>query len=111
MHPQNSGDIRRLQEFHLWNLVGFPGETALAAARLIFGGVLDRHPGLRVILAHGGRYFPDQLSRRAVHDHGTQPRLGQQGRLGNLDDPGGASQGEGARGVMGVGCWVLGVGC
>ncbi len=37
LHPQNWGDMRRLRDFHLWNLVGFPTETALAASRLILG--------------------------------------------------------------------------
>ena len=71
IHPQNEGDIRRLRNYHLWNLVGFPTETALAAARLIFGAVFERFPGLRVILAHGGGYFPYQLGRL---DHGYAVR-------------------------------------
>jgi len=71
IHPQNEGDIRRLRDYHLWNLVGFPTETALAAARLIFGGVFERFPRLRVILAHGGGYFPYQLGRL---DHGYAVR-------------------------------------
>jgi aminocarboxymuconate-semialdehyde decarboxylase len=71
IHPQNEGDMRRLRDYHLWNLVGFPTETALAAARLIFGGVFERFPGLRVILAHGGGYFPYQLGRL---DHGYAAR-------------------------------------
>jgi aminocarboxymuconate-semialdehyde decarboxylase len=71
LHPQNSGDVRRLRDMHLWNLVGFPAETAIAAARLILGGVLERHPGLRLIFAHGGGYFPYQLGRL---DHGYRMR-------------------------------------
>lgn len=38
----------------LWNTVGNPLETAIAAAHLVMSGVLEAHPGLRVILAHGG---------------------------------------------------------
>jgi len=63
LHPQNWGDMRRLRDYDLWNLVGFPLETSLAAAHLIFGGVLQRFPRLRVILAHGGGYFPYQVGR------------------------------------------------
>ena len=76
LHPQNHGDLRRLQDYHLWNLVGFPFETALTAARLLLGGVFERHPGLRVILAHGGGFFPYQIGRL---DHGwrTRPALRQ----------------------------------
>jgi aminocarboxymuconate-semialdehyde decarboxylase len=78
IHPQNEGDIRRLRDYHLWNLVGFPTETALAAARLIFGGVFERFPRLRVILAHGGGYFPYQIGRL---DHGYAVRREARERL------------------------------
>jgi aminocarboxymuconate-semialdehyde decarboxylase len=78
LHPQNSGDVRRLQDLHLWNLVGFPSETALAVARLILGGVLERFPRLRIILAHGGGYFPYQIGRL---DHGWAARPDLAGRL------------------------------
>jgi aminocarboxymuconate-semialdehyde decarboxylase len=74
LHPQNSGDIRRLEDLHLWNLVGFPTETALAVARLILGGVFERHPGLKVILAHGGGYFPYQIGR-LDHGYAVRPEL------------------------------------
>jgi aminocarboxymuconate-semialdehyde decarboxylase len=52
-----------LQGYHLANAVGNPHETYGAASRLIVGGVLDRHPGLRVLLVHGGGSFPYQLGR------------------------------------------------
>jgi aminocarboxymuconate-semialdehyde decarboxylase len=74
LHPQNSGDMRRLHDLHLWNLVGFPTETALTVARLILGGVFERHPRLRVILAHGGGYFPYQLGR-LDHGYAARPEL------------------------------------
>ena len=71
VHPQNWGDTSRVHDYHLWNLVGFPTETALAAARLILGGVFERFPRLRVILAHGGGFFPYQVGRL---DHGYDVR-------------------------------------
>ena len=74
LHPQNSGDVRRLEDLHLWNLVGFPAETALTVARLILGGVFERHPGLKVILAHGGGYFPYQIGR-LDHGYAVRPDL------------------------------------
>jgi aminocarboxymuconate-semialdehyde decarboxylase len=52
-----------LSGFHLSNVIGNPTETFVAAARLIVGGVLDRHPGLRVQLVHAGGAFPYQLGR------------------------------------------------
>jgi aminocarboxymuconate-semialdehyde decarboxylase len=76
LHPQNWGDVRRMKDLHLWNLVGFPMETALTAARLILGGVFERHPGLRVILAHGGGYFPYQIGR-LDHGYAARPELRQ----------------------------------
>ncbi len=71
VHPQNWGDMRRMRSHHIWNLVGFPAETALAAAHLILGGVFERFPRLRVVLAHGGGYFPYQIGRL---DHGYEVR-------------------------------------
>jgi aminocarboxymuconate-semialdehyde decarboxylase len=52
-----------MRRYHLRNLIGNPAETALGAAHLIFGGVLDRHPGLVVLLAHGGGALPWVLGR------------------------------------------------
>lgn len=53
IHPSASGDAR-LDAYYLGNLVGNPMETTIVAAQLVMGGVLERHPGLRVLLAHGG---------------------------------------------------------
>jgi aminocarboxymuconate-semialdehyde decarboxylase len=63
LHPQNAGDIRRLQDMHLWNAVGFPFETALMASRLVMSGLFEKFPKLNVVLAHGGGYFPYQIGR------------------------------------------------
>jgi aminocarboxymuconate-semialdehyde decarboxylase len=78
LHPQNWGEMRRLTQYHLWNLVGFPTETALAAAHLVAGGVFERHPELKIILAHGGGYFPYQIGRL---DHGYRVRAELRDRL------------------------------
>jgi aminocarboxymuconate-semialdehyde decarboxylase len=53
IHPGSSPD-KRLDAFYLSNLLGNPMETTIAAANLIFAGVMHRFPGLRIILAHGG---------------------------------------------------------
>ena len=53
IHPGSSPDTR-LDPFYLSNLLGNPVETTIAAANLIFAGVMHRFPGLKVILAHGG---------------------------------------------------------
>jgi aminocarboxymuconate-semialdehyde decarboxylase len=51
------------ERFFILNTVGNPLETHLAAARLILGGVFDRHPELTVQLSHGGGALPYQLAR------------------------------------------------
>jgi aminocarboxymuconate-semialdehyde decarboxylase len=57
LHPSGVPDAYRQRDFYLAQLVGYPMETALAVARLIFGGVLERHD-LTVCLAHGGGCLP-----------------------------------------------------
>jgi aminocarboxymuconate-semialdehyde decarboxylase len=74
LHPQNAGDPSRLQDYHLWNLVGFMMETATAGARLIMAGVFERHPRLKIVLAHGGGFLPYQLGR-LDHGHKVRPEL------------------------------------
>jgi aminocarboxymuconate-semialdehyde decarboxylase len=53
IHPGSSPDAR-LDSFYLSNLLGNPVETTIAAANLVFAGVMHRFPDLQVILAHGG---------------------------------------------------------
>jgi aminocarboxymuconate-semialdehyde decarboxylase len=53
LHPSTVSAPARLGAYHLVQLLGYPAETALAASRLVFGGVLDRHR-LVLCLAHGG---------------------------------------------------------
>ena len=52
------GTPRRLHAYHLGNVIGNTTETAIAAAHLIFGGVLDRLPALEVSLPHSGGVLP-----------------------------------------------------
>jgi aminocarboxymuconate-semialdehyde decarboxylase len=40
--------------FYMWNTVGNPFETTITAAHMVMAGVMERHPGLKVVLAHGG---------------------------------------------------------
>ena len=47
-----------MHPYYLGNLPGNPIDTAIAACHLIFGGVLDRHPKLKVTLPHGGGVLP-----------------------------------------------------
>ena len=52
-------------------MVGQPTETTVALSHLIFSGMLDRHPGLRIIAAHGGGYLPFYIGRS---DHAWEQR-------------------------------------
>jgi aminocarboxymuconate-semialdehyde decarboxylase len=55
VHPTTGGlDLPVMKEHYLWNTVGNPIETAVTAAHLVMAGVMERHPRLRVLLAHGG---------------------------------------------------------
>lgn len=67
LHPYNSLAGRDVSRYFLGNLVGNPAESTIAIAHLIFGGVLERHPGLRICMVHGGGFAPYQLGR---WDHG-----------------------------------------
>ena len=63
MHPNNVAGADRLKSYYLNNLIGNPLDTTIAAACLIFGGVIDRYPKMRFCLAHGGGFTPYQAAR------------------------------------------------
>jgi len=63
LHPVSVIGHARLTPHYLTNLLGNPFETAIAAAHLIFGGVLDRFPRLTVCLPHAGGAFPWLVGR------------------------------------------------
>ncbi len=63
IHPIDVLGVQRLRDYYLHNGLGNPYETALAAARLVFGGVLDRFPRLQVCLAHAGGALPYLIGR------------------------------------------------
>lgn len=59
VHPTTTGfGLEALRPHYLWNSVGNPLETAVTAAGMAAAGVLDRHPGLTILLAHGGGALP-----------------------------------------------------
>ena len=63
LHPTFVLAPERLERYYLTNLLGNPFETAVAAAHLIFGGVLDRYPALEFVLPHAGGAFPWLVGR------------------------------------------------
>ena len=72
LHPTNVAGRDRLTSWALENLIGNPLDTTIAAASLILSGVLDRHPGLKIVLAHGGGYFPFGVGR-LTHGYNHNP--------------------------------------
>jgi len=71
IHPTNVAGADRLRSYYLANLIGNPLDTTIAAACLVFGGVMERHPKLNVCLVHGGGFVPYQAGRWA---HGWHVR-------------------------------------
>jgi aminocarboxymuconate-semialdehyde decarboxylase len=72
IHPVDVLGGERLRDYYLTNLIGNPMDTTVAAARLVFGGVLARLPRLRLILSHGGGAFPF-LRGRLEHGFAVRP--------------------------------------
>jgi aminocarboxymuconate-semialdehyde decarboxylase len=71
IHPLGFSHGQRFGAFFMINTVGQPLEEMIAAQHLILGGVLDRHPALKVLIVHGGGYFPYYLGRL---DHAWRAR-------------------------------------
>ncbi|MET9514371.1 amidohydrolase family protein [Streptomyces sp. NPDC002994] len=75
LHPFGCTLDERLDQWYLSNTVGQPTENAVALSHLIFSGVLDRHPELRIVAAHGGGYLPTHIGR-SDHAWSTRPDAG-----------------------------------
>jgi aminocarboxymuconate-semialdehyde decarboxylase len=71
MHPSGFTEGRRFGDHYFSNVIGIPLESTIAVHHLIFGGVLDAFPGLKVVVAHGGGYLPAYSGRI---DHGAAAR-------------------------------------
>ena len=65
VHPWEMAGRDRMTRYWLPWLVGMPAETSLAICSLIFGGVLEKLPKLRIAFAHGGGAFPATIGRIA----------------------------------------------
>jgi aminocarboxymuconate-semialdehyde decarboxylase len=71
IHPGNPPGAERMRDYYLTNFLGFPLDTTLAVALLVFGGVFDRYPNLKICLAHAGGVLPFLLGR---FEHGQAER-------------------------------------
>jgi aminocarboxymuconate-semialdehyde decarboxylase len=72
MHPSGFTEGGRLTDHYFSNVIGIPVESTIAVHHLIFGGVLDAYPGLKLVVAHGGGYLP-AYSGRIDHAASARP--------------------------------------
>ncbi|MBM3469731.1 MAG: amidohydrolase [Armatimonadetes bacterium] len=73
VHPTTRGfDLPALGGYYMWNTVGNPLETTIAAAQMVMAGMMERYPRLKVLLAHGGGALLS-VRGRLRHSHSFQP--------------------------------------
>jgi aminocarboxymuconate-semialdehyde decarboxylase len=78
VHPTGVAGADRLKSYYLVNLIGNPLDTTIAAASLVFGGVIERYPNIKFLMVHGGGFVPYQAGR---FNHGWQVRAEPRARL------------------------------
>jgi aminocarboxymuconate-semialdehyde decarboxylase len=74
VHPWDMMGSEKMTKYWLPWLVGMPAETSLAICSMIFGGIFERFPKLRVCFAHGGGSFPGTIGR-IEHGFNVRPDL------------------------------------
>lgn len=74
IHPLGFTDGKRLARYTFNNVIGNPLESTIAIGHLIFDGVLERHPGLKVCVAHGGGYIAQYIGRMD-HVYACRPEV------------------------------------
>jgi aminocarboxymuconate-semialdehyde decarboxylase len=80
IHPNGFTEASRLSRFYFNNVIGNPLETTIALHYLIFDGVLERHPKLKILAVHGGGYlgaYPGRIDHAwgaRSDSHGALPR-------------------------------------
>jgi aminocarboxymuconate-semialdehyde decarboxylase len=71
-HPYQCLAQGGMNEYYLSNFVGFPLDTTLMVAHLMYSGALDELKDLKILLAHGGGYVPYQIGR-FIHGFNVRP--------------------------------------
>jgi aminocarboxymuconate-semialdehyde decarboxylase len=71
LHPLGFTEPKRLTQHFLTNVIGNPLDTTVALAHLVFGGVLERYPRLKIVAAHGGGFLGHYYARM---DHAYRVR-------------------------------------
>ncbi len=74
VHPWDMMGQDRMPKYFLPWLIGMPAETSLAICSMLFGGIFDKYPKLRVLFAHGGGCFPQTIGRIS-HAYDVRPDL------------------------------------
>jgi aminocarboxymuconate-semialdehyde decarboxylase len=72
IHPLGFTDAERMKDYLLNNVIGQPLEEAVFVSRLIFSGVLERYPNLKIVVGHGGGYLP-YYPGRMDHAYAVRP--------------------------------------
>ena len=72
LHPNGYPESQRFGDYFMVNCIGNPLETMVAANRMIFSGLFEEHPGIELVLLHGGGYLPFYTSR-ADHTWEVRP--------------------------------------
>ena len=71
IHPTGFTEPKRFTDHYFLNTIGHPLEETICAGRLIFDGVMERHPGLQFVFSHGGGFLPAYAGR---FDHAYHAR-------------------------------------
>lgn len=71
IHPSGFTHPQRFTDHYFYNTIGHPLESTICVGRLIFDGVMERHPSLKIVVAHGGGYLPAYAGR---FDHAYHAR-------------------------------------
>jgi aminocarboxymuconate-semialdehyde decarboxylase len=74
LHPHGFTEAQRMGDYYLANVIGMPLASTLAVSRMILGGVWERFPELKMLVVHGGGYFPFYFAR-ADHAYRVRPEL------------------------------------
>jgi aminocarboxymuconate-semialdehyde decarboxylase len=76
IHPVEGGGRAELRDYYMWNVIGNPLETAVAAGHMILSGVMEAYPSLKILLAHGGGALP-ALRGRLDRGFAQRPEINQ----------------------------------
>jgi aminocarboxymuconate-semialdehyde decarboxylase len=72
IHPLGTSLAARVAPYYLSNIIGQPIETTIALSHIIFSGLLERRPNLKICAAHGGGYLPAYFGR-TTHGYRVRP--------------------------------------